>query len=878
MSDSIEHDPQHRTDDREADSMRTTLPVLALRNFVLFPGVAAPIQAGRPRTLRAIETALEQGDKPFVFAVAQRHPGEDAGVEDLHTIGTVARILQVQRGLDGMQLLIQGDHRGIAVRMAEEDDYFQAVVRDAEELGPLDIDEPAFAALYREAREKAAELGERSGLPSEGVQQLLSTVDDPGRLADLVAGYSDIPVPQKQMLLETLSVEERLRRVLVHVQRQLNVLEAQEDIKSKVQEELGGRQREMFLREQLKAIQKELGEDSAEELEELREALDAKELPEKVRVEVDRELGRLGRMNREAMEAQVIRSYLETIAELPWNERSEDHLELGRAEEILEEDHYGLEDVKDRVLEFLAVRKLREERAEHAGTEPGEPEEAAEADVEGSGDGEAEASAGETTEAEPETAEPTTAGRRRDEKASKGPILLFVGPPGVGKTSVAKSIARSMDREYVRVSLGGVRDEADIRGHRRTYVGAMPGRVIQGMRQAGTKNPVFLLDEIDKLGVSYQGDPASGLLEVLDPAQNDSFTDHYLGVPYDLSEVLFIATANFIQNIPGPLLDRMEVVEFSGYTEREKLEIARRYLIPRQIHENGLDDEGIVISDDAVAEVISRYTREAGVRQLERSVGKLCRKVARQVAKVHAQERQQIVVDAEKVAELLGRPRVHPEHALEEDSVGIATGMYYTPTGGDIMFVEVSTMKGKGDLVLTGQLGDVMKESARAALTYAKAHATDLGIAHEAFDGDVHIHVPAGAIPKDGPSAGITMATALVSALSGRPVRHDVAMTGEITLSGRVMPIGGVKEKVLGAVRAGVRRIVLPKENESHLEDLPQEVVDSIEIHPVEELGEVLALTLRGASFSKGRLLFGEDTGTETPTPTPTVRPPEIHH
>jgi ATP-dependent Lon protease len=869
-------------------SERKTLPVLALRNFVLFPGVTAPIQAGRPRTLRAIEAALSAGDTPRVFAVSQREPKEEASAEDLHTIGTISRILQIQRGLNGMQLLIQGEERGIAVRIAEEDGYFQAVVREADELHPLNPEEAAFQALYREAREKAAELGEKSGLPGEVVQQLLATVDDPGRLADLVAGYSDIPHPQKQMLLETLSVEERLRRVLVHVQRQISVIEAQEDIKTKVQEELGGRQREMFLREQLKAIQKELGEDGgADQLDELRESLAAKELPEAVRTEVERELGRLGRMNREAMEAQVIRTYLETIAELPWSERSEEHLDLKRAEEVLEEDHYGLEDVKDRVLEFLAVRQLRAAREEKRRAEaaeaaaetevfetpppaeggapvaetPGGPIEAAPApalrlsleEAPGEAPGETEEPPGEP----PGTPETPVPGNL-DEKASKGPILLFVGPPGVGKTSVAKSIARSMGRKYVRVSLGGVRDEADIRGHRRTYVGAMPGRIIQGMRQAGTKNPVFLLDEVDKLGVSYQGDPASGLLEVLDPAQNDTFTDHYLGVPYDLSEVLFITTANFIQNIPGPLLDRMEVVEFSGYTEREKLEIAKRYLVPRQIQENGLSGEQIEITEDAVAEVVTRYTREAGVRQLERSIGKLCRKVARRIA---GGETGRIVVEAARVGELLGRPKVHPEKALTDDKVGLATGMYYTPTGGDIMFVEASPMRGKGELVLTGQLGDVMKESARAALTYAKAHAPALGIPDDAFDGDVHVHVPAGAIPKDGPSAGVTMATALVSALSGRPVRHDVAMTGEITLAGRVLPIGGVKEKVLGAVRAGITRIVLPRENESHLEDLPEDVRDAIEVFPTDELGEVLALTLRGASFREGRLFFGDETG-----------------
>jgi ATP-dependent Lon protease len=441
-----------------------------------------------------------------------------------------------------------------------------------------------------------------------------------------------------------------------------------------------------------------------------------------------------------------------------------------------------------------------------------------------------------------------------DEKATKGPILLFVGPPGVGKTSVAKSIARAMGRKYVRISLGGARDEADIRGHRRTYVGAMPGRIVAGMKQAGTKNPVFLLDEVDKLGVSFQGDPASALLEVLDPAQNDSFVDHYLGVPFDLSEVLFICTANFIQNIPGPLLDRMEVVDFSGYTEREKLMIARNYLIPRQLLEHGLTGEQIELPDEAVSEVISSYTREAGVRQLEREIGKLARKVARKIA---TKAVTRLTVTREMVDDLLGRPKVHPERAAREDQIGVATGMYYTPVGGDIMFVEASSMKGKGELVLTGQLGDVMKESARAALTYARSHAAGLHIKEDLFGGsDIHVHVPAGAIPKDGPSAGVTMATALVSVLSGRPVRNDIAMTGEITLRGEVLPIGGVKEKVLGAVRAGIGRIVLPKKNEPDLEDLPVEVRKMIEVYPVENLGEVLALTLRGASFKEGKLFF----------------------
>jgi len=824
-------------------SERLTLPVLPLRDVVLFPGVTTPIGAGRPATLRAIEAALATTDK-LVFAVSQRENIDAVTPETLFTIGTIARIGQLQRGLGGIQLLLHGERRGIAMHVAEQEGHLQAIVRDAEELPPLHPEDPAFVALFREVRTRAHELGQKSGLPEEVVNQVLNGVNDPGRFADLVGGYIDVTPAQRQMLLETLSVEERLRRVLVHVQRQISVIDAQEEIKSQVQEELGERQREMFLREQMKQIRRELGEeDDGDELEELRQKIDALELPEAAKKEVDREFSRLARLSRESMEAQVVRNFLETVIELPWNVRTEDKLDIPTASTILDEDHYALGDVKDRVLEFLAVRQLRER-------------------LDGRSDGQ---TVGEEAEPVQETA-PAEAGPairpsdrptvgNPDDKA-KGPILLFAGPPGVGKTSVAKSIARAMGRKYVRISLGGARDEADIRGHRRTYVGAMPGRIIQGLKQAGSKNPVFLLDEVDKLGVSFQGDPASALLEVLDPAQNDSFTDHYLGVPFDLSEVLFIATANYLQNIPGPLLDRMEVVEFTGYTEKEKLEIARKYLVPRQFTENGLAIEQLQLGDDALAEIISGYTRESGVRQLEREIGKLCRKLARKIA---SREVESLAVDKAGVDDLLGRPKIHPEKKLAEDQVGVATAMYYTPVGGDIMLIEASTMKGKGELVLTGQLGDVMKESARAALTYAKAHAAALRIPEDMFEREVHIHVPAGAVPKEGPSAGITMATALISALSGRSVRHDIAMTGEITLRGRVLPIGGLKEKILGAVRAGITRIVVPKDNEPDLEDLPADVLQRIDVFPVQELGEALALTLRGASYREGRLLFGNE-------------------
>jgi ATP-dependent Lon protease len=793
-------------------SDRMSLPVLPLRDAVLFPGVATPIGAGRPATLRAIEAALKQSDRK-VFAVAQKENIDQVSPGVLYTTGTIARISQVQRNLGGVQLILHGETRGTAVHYTETNGYLEATVREAPDLPPLNEKDAAFVALHREVRERAGELGQKSGLPSEVVQQVLQGVSDPGALADLVAGHLDIQSGERQQLLETLAVEDRLRRVLVHVQRQIAVLDAQEDIKSQVQEELGERQREMLLREQMKAIRKELGEEGeAAEADDLKKRLDALELPEAARKEVDRELGRLERAGRESMEAQVIRTYLETVAELPWNKRAEESLDLKRAAEILEEDHYGLQDVKDQVLEFLAVRQLRQQQPKQEA--PG----------------------------------------NEDDHAARAPTLLFVGPPGVGKTSIAKSIARAMGRPYVRISLGGARDEADIRGHRRTYVGAMPGRIIQGMKQAGAKNPIFLLDEVDKLGVSFQGDPAAALLEVLDPAQNDTFTDHYLGVPFDLSEVLFIATANFIQGIPGPLLDRLETVNFAGYTEREKLEIAKRYLVPRQVRENGLRADQFELREDALEEIIASYTREAGVRQLEREIGKLGRKVARKIADGAAQK---VTVSEKDIPDLIGRPKVHPERMAGEDQVGVSTGMYYTPVGGDIMFVEASVMHGKGELVLTGQLGDVMKESARAALTYAKSHADLLGIPENAFvNTDIHVHVPAGAIPKDGPSAGVTMATALVSALSRRPARHDIAMTGEVTLRGRVLPIGGVKEKVLGAVRAGITSVILPKENEPDLEDLPDEVRKTLDVHLVEELGDVLSLALRGARFESGHLIF----------------------
>ena len=845
-------------------SERYTLPVLPLRDTVVYPGVAVPISAGRPGTVEAVQEALD-GDRRL-FAVAQKESGADDPVpEVLYTVGTVVRIIQTHRVRGGVQLLVQGEERAQAVSYeAEGEGMLRAVLLEMERQVSQNPEDPVFQALNHELRERATELGTRRGVPADALNHLIEDVDEPGAFADLVSFYLELETEDKQALLEMLDDEQRMREALVAVERELARLDAQEEIQARVQEELGERQREMLLREQLKQIQRELGdEDERDDVEELRERVGALKLEEEQQLEVERELKRLERTSPQSAEYQVIRTFLEWVTELPWNTRSEDKIDLVLSTEILDEDHYGLEDVKDRVLEFLAVRKLQLDRSEDSEDGAGDEQsadvaetgeangasESSEADgagESGEADSEADSKTGSKVEVADEPAEPAA-----EPVGGRGPILLFVGPPGVGKTSIAQSIARSLGREYVRISLGGARDEADIRGHRRTYVGAMPGRILQGMRQAKSKNPVFLLDEVDKLGVSFQGDPSAALLEVLDPAQNSSFTDHYLGMPFDLSEVLFIATANYADRIPPPLYDRMEKVDFSGYTEAEKLEIAKRYLLPRQEKENGLRDGEISLGDEALLVLIQEYTREAGVRQIERQLGKLARKVARKIA---AGEVESLEIDRAVIRELIGRPRVHPEQMAPADAVGVATGMFYTPMGGDIMFVEASVMTGEGALVLTGQLGDVMKESGRAALSFAKSNYARLDIPEDALKGrDVHIHVPAGAVPKDGPSAGITMATALVSALSGRKIRRDVAMTGELTLTGRVLPIGGLKEKILGAIRAGIDEMIMPLDNEADLDDLQEGVRNSLTVHLVEDLDQVIKIALKREKAGKAK-------------------------
>jgi len=638
----------------------------------------------------------------------------------------------------------------------------------------------------REQLDRAVSLG-KTILPD--IMVVIENLDDPGRLADLIASNLGLKTEQAQEILEIADPVQRLKRVSEVLGREIELLRVQQKIQTEARGEIDKTQREYFLREQLKAIQRELGEidERAEEINEYRKKIEAAKMPEKVLKEAEKQLKRLEKMHPDSAEAATVRTYLDWLVELPWSKSTRDNLDIKKAKKVLDEDHYDLEKVKERILEYLSVRKLKSKM--------------------------------------------------------KGPILCFIGPPGVGKTSLGRSIARSLGREFVRMSLGGVRDEAEIRGHRRTYVGALPGRIIQGIKQAGTNNPVFMLDEVDKIGMDFRGDPSSALLEVLDPEQNNSFVDHYLGVPFDLSRVMFITTGNIVDTIPGPLRDRMEIIYLSGYTEEEKLGIAKNYLLPKQLEEHGINEKILTVTDSALRMLISQYTREAGVRNLEREIANLCRKVAKQIAEG---KKKKFVITSRNLQKFLGVPKYLPEEEMKEDEIGVATGLAWTETGGDIIYVEATIMKGRGNLTLTGQLGDIMKESAHAALSYIRSKAKELGIKEELFSKtDIHIHVPAGAIPKDGPSAGITMATAIASALTGKPVDKRIAMTGEVTLRGRVLPIGGLKEKALAAKRMGIHRVIIPKRNEKDLEDIPKYVKKDMEFILVEKMDEVLQIALK---------------------------------
>jgi len=779
-----------------------TIPVMPMRHAVVYPGIPTPLGVSRALSQRAIEAA--QRNRGFLFAVTQRTPVADPTLDDLHRVGVVVRLLEVKAGEGDWEVLLQGVTRARVTSYHNEADHMVAVVEPMFDTLPDDPSDPTFVAVDRELRDRLRALGQIRGVPAAVLGEVLNTLADPGTLADFVASYIDLPTTAKQALLETSSVTERMNEALLQLQRQIEVERARDEIRGRVSEELTSRQRELYLREQLKVIRRELGDEDDGDVDALVARLEALELPERVRPEVSRECRRLRRAHPETGEAQVIRSYLEWIAELPWRARSAENLDLTEAARVLDEDHHGLQQVKDRVLEHLAVRALRAKQSA-----------------------------------------PTNGSR-----PARGPILLFQGPPGVGKTSVAASVARALGRSYVRVALGGVSDESDIRGHRRTYVGAMPGRIIDGIKTAGTQNPVFVLDEIDKLGHSWHGDPAHALLEVLDPSQNDSFTDHYLNVPFDLSDVLFIATANVLDTIPAPLMDRMELVTFEGYSENEKLAIAKRFLLPKCLRESGIVDAP-GWSDDGLRAIIRGRTRESGVRQFDREIGSVLRKLARSFASGGSLPKQ---IGETEVGALLGRSRVRSEHPLEADEVGTATGMYYTPFGGDIMFVEAAIRPlavpgkaclGEVSLVLTGHLGEVMRESARTAVTVAARRAT-MWFDSAALRGPIeaHVHVPAGAVPKDGPSAGLAMTVALVSAFGARAIRRDVAITGEITLSGRVLPVGGIEEKLLGAERAGIRHVILPRDNVDDLERLPEEVRRALQVHPVDDVEQALAVAL----------------------------------
>lgn len=762
------------------------LPLLPLRGLLVFPFMVIHLDVGREKSVRAIEEAMVR-DRIIFLATQKEAQTDDPGEDDIYQVGTIAEVKQLLKLPGGtIRVLVEGLARAKINRYLSHEPFFQVEVEEYPEK-PVALT-PEIQALTRfliNQFEQYVKISKR--IPPETVVSIIS-LEDPGRLADVIASQMTLKVEEKQRILEAVDIKDRLEKLASIIANELEIAELERKINIRVRKQMEKAQKEYYLREQLKAIQKELGEkdERVAEAEELREKIAKAKLPREVRERALKEVERLEKMPPMAAEAAVVRTYLDWLLSLPWTKQTRDRLDLKVAAKILDEDHYGLEKVKERILEYLAIRHLS--------------------------------------------------------KKMKGPILCFVGPPGVGKTSLARSIARALERKFVRMSLGGVRDEAEIRGHRRTYVGALPGRIIQGMKQAGSKNPVFLLDEIDKMSMDFRGDPSAALLEVLDPEQNNSFSDHYIEIPFDLSHVMFITTANALHNIPRPLLDRMEVIYISGYTEEEKVQIAQRYLIPKQMESHGLKPEQLRITESAIRKIIREYTREAGVRNLERQIAAICRKAAKKIVNGEAQT---VRVGIQNLHQFLGIARYRYGVAEKHDDVGIATGLAWTETGGEVLTIEVTVMKGKGKLTLTGKLGEVMKESAQAGYSYIRSRAKQLGLDEDFYEKyDIHIHVPEGAIPKDGPSAGITMATALASALTGKKVRSDVAMTGEITLRGRVLPIGGVKEKVLAAHRAGIKTVILPKENKKDLEEIPAKVRSKMEFVLVDHMDQVLARAL----------------------------------
>jgi len=759
------------------------VPVLPTEDNIVFPGVVFPMHIQKKQRVQIVEQAV-LGNKRFLALALKAEPAQKVGPDALYRVGTVCAILQMLRMPDGsLRLLAQGLSRSRVEHYTRTEPFLVARVKH---LADEQSEDAESKALFQNLRNQSIKMVDSLPQLGDEVKLVISNIEEPGRLADVIASNLNLSKAEKQGLLETLNVKERMQHVTKLLAREMQFLEAAQRIQSQAESEISKGQREYYLRQQLKAIQEELGETDAQtaEVQELRKRLEAKNLPEEAKKEAERELKRLERMHPGSPEYSVARSYLDWVLEIPWNESTPDNLDLKQASQVLEEDHYGLEDVKERMLEFLAVRKLREDM--------------------------------------------------------KGSILCFVGPPGTGKTSIGKSIARAMGRKYIRISLGGVRDEAEIRGHRRTYIGSLPGRIISGLRKVGSNNPVFMLDEVDKLGVDFRGDPSSALLEVLDPEQNFSFTDHYLDVAFDLSRVLFIATANMLDTVPPALRDRLEVIEFPGYTEEEKLQIAKRYLVPQQAEEHGLKGRQLAISDGAISKIIRDYTREAGVRNLERQIATVCRKVAKKLA-MEGKETQ--TIREKDLAELLGPQKFLQEVAERVTEPGVASGLAWTPSGGQIIFVEATRTPGDGKLILTGQLGDVMKESAQAAFTHVRAHHEAFGLDPEVFkDSDFHIHVPAGAIPKDGPSAGVTIAMALVSLCRNRRIRPSVAMSGEVTLRGKVLPVGGIKDKVLAARRAGIETVALPVQNQKDMADVPDYARDRLKFEFVDKVEDIMPI------------------------------------